>query len=175
MPALLVPIQEEEKKQGYNAERISIPPLAKRRGDVNYGLLDENGIVRLRHTKSVDKNGKVTGGGAVYVEKGDVIIGKVTVQSDKSGNEELTDCSLVVDKGEEGYIDRIFTSITPNGYKLVKVIIRKERIIEVGDKCASRSAQKGQEGLSDTQKVLLVCIQQATYPNCGNILLSLWY
>ena len=27
--------------------------------------------------------------------------------------------------------------------------------------------------LSDTQKVLLVCIQQATYPNCGNILLSL--
>ena len=128
---------EEEKKQGYNAERISIPPLSKRRGDVNYGLLDENGIVRLRHTKSVDKNGKVTGGGAVYVEKGDVIIGKVTVQSDKSGNEELTDCSLVVDKGEEGYIDRIFTSITPNGYKLVKVIIRKERIIEVGDKAAS--------------------------------------
>ena len=27
--------------------------------------------------------------------------------------------------------------------------------------------------LSDTQKVLLVCIQQATYPNCGNILLNL--
>ena len=138
---------EEEKKQGYNAERISIPPLAKRRGDVNYGLLDENGIIRLRHTKSVDKNGKITGGGAVYVEKGDVIIGKVTVQSDKSGNEELSDCSLVVDKGEEGYIDRIFTSITPNGYKLVKVVIRKERIPEIGDKFASRSAQKGTCGM----------------------------
>lgn len=143
---------EEEKKQGYSADRISVPPLNKRRGDVNYGLLDENGIVRLRHPKWKDSNGKVHGGGAVYVQKGDVIIGKVSVHSDKSGNEDLSDCSLVIKKGEEGYVDRIFTSITPNGYKLVKVVIRKVRIPEIGDKFASRAAQKGTVGMVYSQE-----------------------
>ena len=125
----------EEKKQGtYNFERIGAPPLDKRRRDANYSLLDENGIVRLRHRKYIDSEGITRGGGAVYVQKGDVIIGKTTVQTSKSGQEELSDNSLVINKGEAGYIDRIFTSITPNGYKLVKVVIRTLRIPEVGDK-----------------------------------------
>jgi len=117
---------DEERKEGYLAQRIGQPPLDKRRHDANYGLLDENGIVRQRHHN----------GSAVWVQKGDVIIGKVAVQSDKDGNEQLTDCSTVIKKGEEGYIDRIFTSITPNGYRLVKIVIRKPRIPEVGDKFA---------------------------------------
>jgi DNA-directed RNA polymerase II subunit RPB2 len=138
---------EEEKKQGYNSDKIGVPPLDKCRGDANYGLLDENGVVRLRHPIWTDEKGKKHGGGAVCVQKGDVIIGKVSIKSDKSGKEELTDCSVVIKKGEEGYIDRIFTSITPNGYKLVKVVIRKLRIPEVGDKFASRAAQKGTVGM----------------------------
>jgi intein/homing endonuclease len=138
---------DEEKKQGYNAEKIGIPPLDKRKHDANYGLLDENGVVRVRQPKWTDKNGVVRGGGAVYVQKGDVIIGKVSIQSDKCGNEILTDCSLIIGKGEDGYIDRIFTSITPNGYKLIKVVIRSIRIPEVGDKFASRAAQKGTVGM----------------------------
>jgi DNA-directed RNA polymerase II subunit RPB2 len=138
---------EEEKKEGYNAEKIALPPLDKRKHDANYGLLDENGIVRLRHRVWTDKNGKNQGGGSVYVQKGDVIIGKLTIQTDKDGDEELTDCSVVIKKGEEGYIDRIFVSTTPNGYKLVKVVIRKIKIPEVGDKFASREAQKGTVGM----------------------------
>ena len=138
---------DEEKKQGYNSEMIGIPPLNKRKHDANYGLLAENGVVRLRHPKWTDEKGNVHGGGALYVQKGDVIIGKVSVQSDKSGNEVLTDCSVIIGKGEEGYIDRIFTSITPNGYKLIKVVIRSLRIPEVGDKFASRAAQKGTVGM----------------------------
>ena len=138
---------DEEKKQGYNSEMIGIPPLNKRKHDANYGLLAENGVVRLRHPKWTDEKGNVHGGGALYVQKGDVIIGKVSVQSDKSGNEILTDCSVIIGKGEEGYIDRIFTSITPNGYKLIKVVIRSLRIPEVGDKFASRAAQKGTVGM----------------------------
>ncbi|MCP3683352.1 MAG: DNA-directed RNA polymerase subunit B, partial [bacterium] len=106
-----------------------------------------NGIVRLRHPTYIDKNGKTCGGGAVFVQKGDVIIGKILVQSNKSGEEELSDNSLVLKKGEDGYIDRIFVSTTPNGYKLVKIVIRKLRIPEVGDKFASRSAQKGTCGM----------------------------
>jgi DNA-directed RNA polymerase beta subunit len=114
--------------------------LNKRRHDANYGLLDEHGIVHKRQPVWTDENGKKHGGGAVYVQKGDVIIGKMVILSDKDGNEDLSDCSLVVKKGEEGYIDRIFTSTLPNGYKLVKIVIRKVRIPEVGDKFASRSA-----------------------------------
>jgi DNA-directed RNA polymerase II subunit RPB2 len=138
---------EEEKKQGYSAEKIGIPPLDKQRRDANYGLLDENGVVRIRHPIWTDKNGVKRGGGSVYVQNGDVIIGKIGISSNKSGNEDLCDCSLVIKNGEEGYIDRIFTSITPNGYKLIKIVIRKLRIPEVGDKFASRAAQKGTVGM----------------------------
>jgi DNA-directed RNA polymerase II subunit RPB2 len=134
---------EEKKRGSYTFEKIGNPPLDVRRGDANYSLLDKNGVVRLRHPVYTDKNGKKVGGGAVYVEKGDVIIGKILIKSDKTGKEELSDNSLVIKKGEEGYIDRIFSSITPNGYQLVKVVIRKTRIPEVGDKFASRAAQKG--------------------------------
>ena len=138
---------DEEKKQGYNAEKICIPPIDRRKHDANYGLLDENGIVRLRHPKWIDEKGKIRGGDALFVQKGDVIIGKISIQSDKSGNEILSDCSVVIGKGEEGYIDRIFSTITPNGYKLVKIVIRSLRIPEVGDKFASRAAQKGTVGM----------------------------
>jgi DNA-directed RNA polymerase beta subunit/intein/homing endonuclease len=138
---------DEEKKQGYNAEQICVPPLERRKHDANYGLLDENGIVRLRHPKWIDEKGKIRGGDALFVQKGDVIIGKISIQSDKSGNEILSDCSVVIGKGEEGYIDRIFSTITPNGYKLVKIVIRSVRIPEVGDKFASRAAQKGTVGM----------------------------
>ena len=134
---------DEEKKQGsYNYEKIGTPPLDKRRSDVNYGLLDEHGVIRTRHPD----------GGAVYVQKGDVIIGKIAVRTNKAGDEDITDCSLVVKKGEEGYIDRIFTSVTPNGYKLVKIVIRTERIPEIGDKFASRAAQKGTCGMVYAQQ-----------------------
>jgi DNA-directed RNA polymerase beta subunit/intein/homing endonuclease len=138
---------DEEKKQGYNSEKIGIPPLNVRKHDANYGLLDKNGIVRLRHSKWIDEKGQTKGGGALFVQKGDVIIGKTSIQSDKSGNEIMTDCSLIIGKGEEGYIDRIFISTTPNGYKLVKIVIRCLRIPEVGDKFASRAAQKGTVGM----------------------------
>ena len=138
---------ESEKKEGYMAEKIGIPPLNNRRRDANYGLLDDNGVVRLRHPKWNDKDNNIHGGGAVYVQKGDVIIGKLAVQYEKDGGEKLNDCSLVIKRGEEGYIDRIFDTITPNGYRLVKVVIRKTRIPEVGDKFASRAAQKGTVGM----------------------------
>jgi DNA-directed RNA polymerase II subunit RPB2 len=123
---------QEEKKQGtYTFEKIGCPPLDIRRQDVNYNMLDERGVV---------KKGS-------HVEKGDVIIGKTVIESDKSGDEELSDCSLVLKKGEDGVVDTIVESITPNGYRLVKVTIRKLRVPEVGDKFASRAAQKGTIGM----------------------------
>ena len=61
--------------------------------------------------------------------------------------DEVSDNSLIIKKGEEGYIDRVITSTSPNGYKLVKIVIRTVRIPEVGDKFASRAAQKGTCGM----------------------------
>jgi DNA-directed RNA polymerase beta subunit len=128
---------DEEKKQGtYNFETICMPPVDKRKRNYNYSFLDENGIVKTRI------NGK-----CVYVEKGDVIIGKMLTKSNKSGEEEVIDCSFTIKTGEEGYIDRVYQTITPNGYKMVKVVIRNQRIPEIGDKFASRAAQKGTLGM----------------------------
>lgn len=115
---------EEEKRDGtYNFTKIQKPPVTERSKCLNYNFLDANGIV---------KKGS-------HVTIGDVIIGKITIHSDKNGAEKITDCSVSVKKGEEGYVDRIFTSITPNGYKLVKVVIRTLRIPELGDKFACYS------------------------------------
>ena len=121
-------LMTEEKKQGSNSfETICIPPVDKRKKNANYSFLDENGVVKKR------MNGK-----CVYVEKGDVIIGKTLTKTNKSSLEEdVCDVSYVIKSGEEGYIDRIFETITPNGYKMVKVVIRNNKIPEIGDKFAS--------------------------------------
>jgi DNA-directed RNA polymerase II subunit RPB2 len=125
---------EQEKKHGvYCFEVIGCPPLDKRKMDVNYGLLGDDGIVRKRFP-----NGR-----NVYVQKGDVIVGKSFVDSSKGVDSVTSDCSLTIKKGEEGFIDRIDITKTPDGYKMVKVVIRTDRKPEVGDKFASRAAQKG--------------------------------
>lgn len=117
---------DEEKKQGtYNFETIGPPPIEKRKKNCNYSYLDERGLVKKRI------NGK-----SIYVEKGDVIIGKTLTKSNKNGEEELIDCSYVIKHGEEGYIDRVIETITPNGYKMIKITIRNRKIPEIGDKFA---------------------------------------
>jgi len=117
---------DEERKQGtYNFETICMPPIEKRKKNCNYSFLDEKGLVKKR-----------MGGKSVYVEKGDVIIGKVLTKSNKNGEEELFDNSYVIKSGEEGYIDRVIETVTPNGYKMIKVVIRNQKIPEIGDKAA---------------------------------------
>ena len=91
-------------------------------------------------------------GKSVYVEKGDVIIGKILTKSNKNGEEEIFDNSYVIKTGEEGYIDRVVETYTSNGYKMIKVIIRNRKIPEIGDKLCSRSAQKGTVGLLVAQE-----------------------
>lgn len=125
---------EEEKKQGtYNYETICLPPVDKRKRNANYGFLNKRGIIEKK--------------GNVYVSKGDVIIGKILTKSNKNGEDEVFDCSYIIKSGEEGYVDRIIETVTPNGYKMIKVTIRNQKIPEAGDKVASRSAQKGTIGL----------------------------
>jgi DNA-directed RNA polymerase II subunit RPB2 len=135
-------VSDVEKKGGmYTVETIGIPPPSSvgikqgspgyfRRKNGNFSLLDDRGVVRK----------------GIHVKKGDFIIGKILVKSSKSGDETRTDCSVAVKQGEEGIIDMVDITTTPNGYTMVKVKIRHQRHPEIGDKVASRSAQKGTIG-----------------------------
>lgn len=146
----------EKKRDTYSYEEICVPPQSSgknieptdpryfRRKNANYSLLDENGIVRHRIPRPGDPEGV---GHSVYVKKGDVLVGKVVVTGNKGGEETKVDASVVVQQGEEGYIDKVHVMLTPNGYKLVKIVIRVSRVPTVGDKLASAMAQKGTIGM----------------------------
>lgn len=148
----------EKKRDTYSYEEICLPPYTSNRAEVkrddprfferksaNYSLLDKNGIIRPRENWNEEM--KRWEGNSIVVKKGDVIIGKVVVTGNKTGEEKKIDASVVIQPGEEGTIDRIETYITPHGYKLVKVIIRTVRVPKLGDKFASRNAQKGTLGM----------------------------
>ena len=120
-------VGDEKKRSVYISEMISIPDLNLQNKTHNYSMLLPNGLIRK----------------GVRVKKGDVIIGKITIKSDKNGEEKKFDCSTVIKAGEEGVIDRVYDMVTPNGYRLVKIVIRNQRIPEIGDKFASEHAQKG--------------------------------
>lgn len=133
---------DQEYKHSVNIiEKIEVPDLEIQKSDLNYHFLDKRGVIQTRINNK-----------AVYVKKGDVLIGKVIKESSKTSKCLLTDSSLSVKKGEEGFIDRVVDEITPDGYRIVKVIIRTERIPEIGDKFASRSAQKGTCGIVYSQE-----------------------
>jgi hypothetical protein len=123
-------ISDIEKRGGmYTFETICVPPVSQnkedragffRRKNGNYSLLDESGVVRK----------------GIHVKKGDIVIGKIHTKISKSGEETKTDCSVALKGGEEGIVDKREILTTPNGYKIVKVVIRKQRIPEIGDKLA---------------------------------------
>lgn len=132
-------ISDSETKGGmYTFETIGVPPESSfgikpdqpgyfRRKNGNFSLLDHRGVVRK----------------GITVKKGDFIIGKILTKTSKSGEETKSDCSICIKQGEEGIIDMVDVTTTPNGYKMVKVRVRQQRIPEIGDKFASRAAQKG--------------------------------
>lgn len=120
----------EEKKKGNIYDSIENPEIKLRKKGYNYSLLDNKGIIRKGTT----------------IRKNDVIVGKVSFQKNKNGQEERTDSSVFIKPGEEGIVDRVYVMKTPNEYTLIKVVIRKIRIPEMGDKFAARSAQKGTIG-----------------------------
>lgn len=131
-----MPCEEKKRSSSLITESICLPALNVRKKGSNYGLLDNQGIVKK----------------GVPLKKGDVIVGKVITTVSKTGEEETVDCSLTIKSGEEGIVDRILVTKSSGGYKLIKVVVRKQRIPELGDKFASRSAQKGIVGMIYNQE-----------------------
>lgn len=92
-----------------------------------------------------------------YVESGDVIIGKCMPQ--RHGNIILNkDSSVALKNNEVGFVDKnsnndnLFTNVNGDGYTFSKVRIRSERVPMIGDKFASRAAQKGSTGMLYNQE-----------------------
>ena len=82
-----------------------------------------------------------------YVNGNDVIVGKVMPKK-VNGEINYYDNSLVMKANDDGYVDINYNGINSEGYKFCKVRIRKNRKPEIGDKCASCSAQKGTIGMT---------------------------
>ena len=81
-----------------------------------------------------------------YVDSSDVIIGKVMPKK-INGVIMHQDNSVALKPNEEGYIDMNYIGTNNEGYKFCNVRLRKNRKPEIGDKLASRSAQKGCIGM----------------------------
>ena len=102
----------------------------------NYNKLDQTGFVPEN----------------TYVQSGDVIIGKVMPMKVDS-NIQYKDNSTTLKNNENGFIDRngandrYFTNTNGDGYNFAKVRVRNDRVPTIGDKFASRSAQKGTCGM----------------------------
>ena len=119
---------EDKTYKGESCKRICVPPPNIQKPEWNYYHLESNGIVRK----------------GALVFRNDVIIGQVfqTVEYvDGERVERVSDCSELSE--EEGIVDRVESIDTPNGNRLIKVIIRQVRIPQVGDKFANMAAQKG--------------------------------
>ncbi len=84
------------------------------------------------------------------VENGDVIIGKVTpIQPAPGSNKCFKDSSEIYKSQETAIIDKVFTGIYDSeGYEMIKIRTRSERIPKTGDKFCSRHGQKGTIGLT---------------------------
>lgn len=136
---------EELRYAGGIKDRICIPDK-----DVNgyrtedaYAHLEEDGITHAEAT----------------VKPHDVLVGKTspprfmtTLEEFRVGVESRKETSTAMKGDESGIVDSVMITESGEGNKMIKVIIRDERIPEIGDKFASRYGQKGIIGLAVSQE-----------------------
>lgn len=108
-------------------EKFSKPKPRKGENPTKYDHLDERGIAKI----------------GSYVKQGDVIIGKIRVNL---STQKAEYANTIVGIGEEGVVDRVLYTTNGEGHELVRVKIRQVRSPVVGDKFASRHAQKSTIG-----------------------------
>jgi DNA-directed RNA polymerase II subunit RPB2 len=85
-----------------------------------------------------------------YVNEGDYVIGKIRTRrnmTDSTRSENIVEsASIKIKKGEYGVVDKVYVQKVGNVISHIKVRIRQVRVPEVGDKFASRYAQKSTVG-----------------------------
>jgi DNA-directed RNA polymerase II subunit RPB2 len=127
-------VYEEKRIDSNSYENVMVHGITTRNAKW-YTKLDSAGIVRE----------------GASVVKGDVLISKVSVVS-KIGAESQRDSSICTQHDQEGVVHRVIVTTNTDGYQLIKIVIRQTKIPEIGDKFASRSAQKGTLGMTFRQE-----------------------
>ena len=130
--------KDDEKKiqSSGREEKFAKPNTKYTRGTKpgNYNKLDERGIIRKDE----------------YVTSEDIIIGKVLPLKNKfddNGHQLYKDCSTSLRSNESGFVDKVYTDRNADGFRFAKIRMRTERTPIIGDKFASRCAQKGTVGM----------------------------
>jgi len=69
------------------------------------------------------------------VDNGDIIIGKVSPLQEMIGGKQYRDSSETYKSNVTGVVDRVYPNIQDqNGYGMIKILVRSERIPKIGDK-----------------------------------------
>jgi DNA-directed RNA polymerase beta subunit len=121
------------KNHSTGEEEVFTKPIIDTSGRVkpfNYDKLGEDGFI--------PKN--------TPVGSNDILVGKVMPYKSQ-GVQCARDTSMQIKGNDEGHVDFNYTGINGEGYRFCKVRIRKYRKPTIGDKAASRSAQKGSIGM----------------------------
>jgi len=113
---------------------IGLPPPETRKRMVWYGSLETN--------PESDMYGVIKVGSTVNGQK-TVLIGRYASFTTKDGQNKTKDASILAKCPHQGTVDRVWICKSPDGLPLIHIKIRYVRIPEVGDKFASREAQKG--------------------------------
>jgi len=112
--------------------RETVPRKNGKDGELEYGFLDSDGIIKL--------------GSKVYSDT--ILIGMVTPKVNQHGLiESYKDISILPKKGHVGIIDAVYRYTTQEGLLGVKIRISEGRQPIVGDKFGSRHGQKGTCGI----------------------------
>lgn len=136
-------VGEAKKRGNSDYESICLPKAEYRRREYNYEYLGIDGVIK--------KPAK----GSLYIKKGDVLIGKTLnrmIKVDDKRDIKTIDISVEAKQNEEGYLDDVYDTVSPEGVRVVKVRIRISRRPEIGDKFSSSCAQKGTCGLIISQE-----------------------
>lgn len=125
-----------QKNQTTSQDDIFMKPDASRVSGVKagaYDKLNEKGYVPEETT----------------VVNGDILIGKVSpIQQTTPNGKVFRDNSEMYKQHVSGVVDKVYAGIQDNeGYEMIKMKIRSERVPTIGDKCCSRHGQKGTIGI----------------------------
>jgi len=136
---------EELRYAGGIKDKIGIPDkdVSGYRTENVYAHLEEDGII---HPEA-------------QVDSYDVLVGKTSpprfmtsMEEFRVGVEARKETSTVMKGDESGIVDSVMLTESGEGNKMIKVVVRDERLPELGDKFASRYGQKGVIGLTVPQE-----------------------
>lgn len=118
----------EQKRTKLTSEEFGRPEVRKGESPEKYAAINEKGIAQI----------------GSFVRTGDCIIGKVRINN---VTKKITNASIYIGVGMEGIVDKVLVATNPAGKRIIKVKIRQIRKPIIGDKFASRHAQKSTVGL----------------------------